>query len=87
MTAHTPGPWTTSKLGNPYDQFAIYADDQSNALVCNSVEGESNADLIAAAPDLLAACHAVEEAQRGGDYGQAFDMVRAAIAKADGRES
>lgn len=31
---------------------------------------------------LLGACIAVEEAQRSGDYAKAFDMVRAAIAKA-----
>ena len=40
--------------------------------------------LIAAAPELLAACRLVEQAQRDGDYMTAFRAVSAAIAKAEG---
>lgn len=26
MNAHTPGPWSTSKIGNPYNEYAIYTE-------------------------------------------------------------
>lgn len=94
MTAqHTPGPWearndhptsaclhvTDSRGGDVATVFfAPEEDPDSRYLPVRA----ANARLIAAAPDLLAACRAVESAQRGGDYGAAFDAVRAAIAKA-----
>ena len=43
-----------------------------------------DARLIAAAPELLAACQAVEATQRALTYAEAFDAVRAAIARATG---
>ena len=57
---HTPGPWEVSKIGNPYDQFMIYAESDSGRNICVAVEGESNAALIAAAPDLLEACKEIK---------------------------
>lgn len=44
-------------------------------------EAHALADFFAAAPDLYAACLAVEDAQRGGDYETAFKAVRAALAR------
>lgn len=41
-----------SKIGNPYDQYLIYAEGQRGNIV-NTVEGEANARLIAGAPVLL----------------------------------
>lgn len=47
-------------------------------------ELKANAHLIVAVTDLLVACEAVEQAQRSGDYEQAFKLVRNAINKATG---
>jgi len=72
-----PFPWKRDKLNHA----CIYADYPSSA---DHAQCEANARLIAAAPDLLDACKAVDEATRGGDYEAAFKAVRAAIAKATG---
>jgi hypothetical protein len=47
----------------------------------------ADARLIAAAPDLLAACEGVLQAMRAGDYGAAFQAVHAAVVKATGSGS
>ncbi len=67
-TKHTPGPWhvCTNKAGYPYQIRASFADeDKPGGLVDitrwaslsmpSSAEGQANARLIAAAPDMLAA--------------------------------
>ena len=63
-------------------------------MVCDKAAG-ANARLIAAAPELLEACKAVSEAhayiQRTGSgetraLCEAVDLLRAAVAKAEGRE-
>lgn len=48
------GTWERSKIGNPYDHWAIY--DSHGETVCITVNGEHNAKIIEASPDLLAAC-------------------------------
>ncbi len=53
MSKHTKGPWKTKEL-------MVYAED-GNGVTIASVNSEANARLIAAAPELLAAC---EEAQK-----------------------
>lgn len=88
-TKHTPGPWHveqgTDGVG-VWDEMArtlIAAVDQPNA--------ESNARLIAAAPEMLAALKACFA---NGDPADGFDpenalterLIRAAIAKAEGKE-
>ena len=63
MTAHTPGPWNVRQCDGGYRNF----DQQDWAIVADNLitpclvwggagfsEGEANAHLIAAAPDLLA---------------------------------
>ena len=56
MTKHTDGPWNVSKIGNNYDQYMIYAeDDQAGCNIATGINGEANAYLIAAAPDMLEA--------------------------------
>lgn len=93
---HTPGPWAVSKIGNPYDQHAIYA-EPSGENVSVTVQGKANADLIAAAPELLAALELVanvadtarsilhktapDEAKR---FKRDAEFCRATIAKAKG---
>lgn len=69
MSEHTPGPWHT-KLDpySPTRQWLIYAehDDEFEAYLVRVVgsQDEANANLIAAAPDLLA----VLEAQGHGSW-------------------
>lgn len=66
--SHTPGPWTArSKAGRPH-VVAIYQDEQNRrctafVAICDSttLPNAENAQLISAAPDLLAALKAMEE--------------------------
>ena len=91
MSAHTPGPWI---YAIPGDSFVA----SDSGLICRrpAVSGggsapsnwEANARLIAAAPDLLEALKACDEAMA---YMSEYDIpitlpaqVRAAIAKAIG---
>lgn len=89
MSAHTPGPWMvemrpdTAGVGRPVVASA------NGDLICavsrrdGRAESGDNARLLAAAPDLLAACEWAPEncrALTGGDERR----LRAAIAKARG---
>lgn len=77
---HTPGPWEAKlegawgwcvKAGKRYIAFRIHK--------------EADTRLIAAAPELLAACKQAEwQYEQLGDS-KAIKMLRAAIAKAEGR--
>lgn len=95
---HTPGPWMVlpsvdrgqfcilTEHGNRIDIAVTYGFD--------ATPREANARLIAAAPDLLAACKAMVEYQRLIDsdaptglleaYGNSFESAAAAVAKALG---
>lgn len=97
MSKHTPGPWvvrpkryldTRRRVGPADNEFfdVAYSSGNSNA------ESESNARLIAAAPEMLDVLKAlVDRCNHLGSTDQVtgevfYDMVRAAIAKAEGRE-
>lgn len=91
MSGHTPGPWEirTVKQGYPYQIVAPNGTHVRNvtrwaALSVPALpEGQANARLIAAAPDLLAACKLALES---GEFLCGEDgIVKAAIAKAEGR--
>ena len=92
--AHTPAPWLIEWNVAQGGEGHYITDSKDMAelsriavvLFHDDAEGEtaSNARLIAAAPELLAACRLVEQAQRDGDYMTAFRAVSAAIAKAEG---
>lgn len=99
---HTPGPWTANParfVAGANGDVAIVNDHHSLIAVAYVRNGEeqANARLIAAAPDLLAACRAVagmEQRARAGEYidwtsngNEAIQLVRAAIAKAEGAAS
>lgn len=78
MSAHTPGPWRIDKLG-PW----VEADDRVEGSVADCDVGRweeaqriANARLIAAAPDLLAAC----------EFAAAVLSVVRALAKDDPRD-
>lgn len=86
---HTPGPWCVVAADNE-----VVAGDVCVASApgwprdgANDDEREANLHLIAAAPDLLAACRAFLDADEGGDFtGEekaALMLMRAAIAKAE----
>ena len=105
--AHTPGPWraTSRNIENVANwasriPFAIEIEVGHSvapiADVCDQPAAEANARLIAAGPDLLAACksmiewddrekdHAVDFSARMALCDAAFKAARAAIAKAEG---
>lgn len=94
---HTPGPWSVAKARDGYfvhagqrpgiDTIADVADWPVGGLEPERSQG--NAFLIAAAPDLLAACKLAESAI-GGDgepavSAAAMEVLDRAIAKAEGR--
>jgi hypothetical protein len=82
-TAYTPGPWTVNGLV----VVALGADRVVHlpSMTDTPVEEcRSNARLIAAAPDLLAACKAVRDAfAPTGFYGPEHAMLTAAIKKVE----
>jgi len=92
MSKHTAGPW------KGYKNRGVYVgDDQSRPVFetgCGCCTGstltQADADLIAAAPDLLAV---VKELQESAAYWSEYDVplgivdrINAAIAKAEGRQ-
>lgn len=44
-------PWSMSRIGNPYGQYMIF--DSEGRTIANTVEGEANALMIKAAPNML----------------------------------
>jgi len=88
MSKHTPGPWervdcavgyAVHPVGNTMGIFGRVCDDDRLT--------RGDADLIAAAPDLLAALKELLDAPIDGGMStsDAIDNARAAIAKAEGR--
>lgn len=88
-TKHTPGPWVES------GEFILGADHTTICQARDEDAWEANAQLIAAAPELLAALEGLMEHFIGdrssrnvvGAAGLACDVARAAIAKAKGGAS
>lgn len=90
---HTPGAWVfKDREGGGVDRhFCIYAPslgvDSNIARVYKNPsqeEGEANARLIAAAPDLLEACEASQNATTQQQLDRAINLIAAAIAKVKG---
>ena len=103
LFTHTPGPWHVTLQDTGEDGIHIWVDQSNpkeNVIADINWRGETadgepgeedlaNASLIAAAPDLLAACEGVlARIGATGDYvgqdGQFAKEIRAAIAKAKG---
>lgn len=96
MSAHTPGPWTAGDLyaddcGQP--EIAIHANVNGvtcyPAAVCLQFPSAAgmqlaNAYVIAAAPDLLAACKAFMTYRTVSELDSVVVLMNAAIAKAEG---
>lgn len=93
-TKHTPGPWNLSanEDGRTYVEASNDTADDIAALLMDhdQQQNAANARLIAAAPDLLAACKAILarfELEPAGSVFPAAALqtdLRAAIAKAEG---
>jgi hypothetical protein len=98
-TPHTPGPWNIIKHAAPegYPQFGIYAGDgtQRDFVIVRNDNAAADVELIAAAPEMLAALREIEsnltdhpEAKRGNSkVHYLMHAARAAIAKAEGRSA
>lgn len=85
-TRHTPGPWeTTGEDDGTYSVRAL----QGGEVVARAICHEANSRLIAASPDLLAACKALCNQEDWGEPDAPIDSPlgkgRAAISKAEGR--
>lgn len=98
MSAHTPGPWSYWSGYNAYDKIEAQVTAEGGDIVIASYnhlipEGEANARLIAAAPDLLEVLDLVQDCLMkcltGGEVsalaaGKALAQSALIIAKARG---
>lgn len=100
MNKHTPGPWDYWSGYNPYDKIEAQVTAEGGDIVIASYnhmieQGEANAKLIAAAPDLLTALercelmllskrHACEDNYLCHILDSHISQASAAIAKARG---
>lgn len=91
MSEHTPGPWEA--VGYNAEQWVVYTNARIQTIT--DILSESDARLIAAAPDLVAALEAMIDGTSCVQYGPACEAhggywpcpqlaARAAIAKARG---
>ena len=104
MSKHTPGPWVvlTNRAGYPYQIHAPNGDDKKPGAVGSyitrwaaislpsSEEGNANARLIAAAPDLLLALQMAKSLLEIEGYesaGASMRVIDAVIARATGEQS
>lgn len=89
MSKHTPGPWEAAHNGNYWEIVAgreFIGDTCASKHLDSGDNGEANARLIAAAPDLLAALN-IAVRQNSHDMqmtGEELRICAAAIAKATG---
>lgn len=89
----TPGPWEVDKEGRAFViNPQIHSGDANDGfyggeLIAESIFNPDDRKLIAAAPDLLAACKALVGACEGwmADPVPCLEAARAAIAKAEGK--
>lgn len=93
---HTPGPWTVRsgsvvKYDNsrPSGEIPIASMDRESGNGTAPAERDDNARLIAAAPELLAACQVAIAMMEGDNLDEKFDgeaeVIRDAIARATGK--
>ena len=103
MTEHTPGPWTATGNGGEDEAYLVVKrDNHSDILshiarmydvwICDEHGGtaKANARLIAAAPELLAACRAIAQLADGQGRANMLEVAgqaRAAILKAEKKEA
>ena len=96
-TKHTPGPWNVTDVieGNVYPMSTMRSLNVNGMVLAHinaHYDGEANARLIAAAPELLAALRLcvlkfsqLQDTEMTLGMARALDEARAAIAKAEGQ--
>jgi hypothetical protein len=90
QSTHTPGPWTAKELHANYSGFVVLAENRPRKGYMARVDdksgvfSEADARLIAAAPELLAACKRALAAIRTAIPGEP-DYLISVIAKAEGK--
>lgn len=86
--SYTPGPWQYCEEAGRHNVFAFVPNGEAQRMiyVCEDIALDANARLIAAAPDLLAACEAMLEYMSPNDHRrkQARCRMIAAVQKARG---
>ena len=84
-TKHTPGPWVEIRSRGDYVIQERRRSNRKRIIASvDVVNGEANARLIAAAPELLDALKAAVAYPITGNW---YEMAEAAIAKAEGRDA
>jgi hypothetical protein len=88
-TKHTPGPWLIHKFNRSNKPESVrqeIATVNDGTPICSLTGNEANANLIAAAPELLVALKIAHAALTDGDHRSDGDirLARRAIAKAEG---
>lgn len=84
---HTPKPWSVSRFNDGYYALSgTYAEECDERDELSETEDEANRLIIEAAPDMLETLNEVLQYLQDTDQEGAVvaDMVRAAIAKAEG---
>ena len=78
-TPHTPAPWHVSRHATPdyAPQFGIYAEDGNGRDLAIVTSNEANANLIAAAPAMLAALEEIA-AENEDDVSDRDELIRCA---------
>jgi hypothetical protein len=100
MSTHTPGPWLIARNAKTAGTFHIWRNDSGGkgegnegyAHIAKHVHGEANAQLIAAAPELLEALHIMRQVFEDSEAMELFvksgvtvrQIVQTAIARAEG---
>jgi hypothetical protein len=85
MSNHTPGPWTARRMACQTDSHTYNSEAVTTGGECvASLLRKADAQLIAAAPELLAACQAFIDAKTESELNYATVLASAAIAYAKG---
>jgi hypothetical protein len=90
---HTPGPWTVNDADN-VSSWSVQASGRKRICAARwypytqeaKAEALDNARLIAAAPELLEACKAVLNSTNILDADKIYSIVKAAVARAEGKQ-
>lgn len=87
---HTPGPWSVNVIGQHWNNKTLTHIEvtfgHDGECICDTVYNPADANLIAAAPDLLEALQdALHAYDKHGEHPE-WDFARAAISKALGEE-
>lgn len=90
MTTHTPGPWSLAESDLTPGRYSIYHNGpiaHCGDTTAEPGDGLANARLIAAAPELLEACRKALTCRISVISAVVDNLMRAAIAKAEGRDA